>query len=39
MAYGGRKSAIGGWLPTVGNEARSAEGYKVRAHNLLICIA
>ena len=31
--------ALWGWLLTVGNEARSAEGCKVRAHNLLIYIA
>ena len=30
---------MGKWLPIVGNEARSAESYKVRAHNLLICVA
>jgi len=27
--------ALWGWLPTVSNEARSAEGCKVRAYNLL----
>jgi len=31
--------ALWGWLPTVGNEAKSAEGCKIRAHNLLICMA
>ena len=29
---------MGRWLLTMGNEARSAESYKVRAYNLLICI-
>jgi len=33
------RSAVGRWLLTVGNEARSAESYKIRAHNLLICVA
>jgi len=31
--------ALWGWLLIVGNEARSAEGCKVRAYNLLICVA
>jgi len=39
VACGGRRSAVGGWLPIVGNEARSAEGCKVRAYNLLIYVA
>jgi len=39
VACGGCGSVMGGWLLIVGNEARSAEGCKVRAYNLLICVA
>jgi len=36
---GGVEALWGGWLLIVGNEARSAEGCKVRAYNLLIYMA
>ena len=30
---------MGRWLLIVGNEARLAESYKIRAYNLFICVA